>query len=518
MKRGAAVAALATLVALAAPGNAHAGTYTVYACSTPDGKPAPMEGWIGASSPGAPNWTGHAAHCTGSDPKFVLQHYLGTSPQTWPFGALASYTFTAPPNTRVASAVVRRRWSSTDDGTLAYQARWRDQYGEWCPRAWGCGALDGDAVYRGIDSTSYVLNQVCGGPQDCVDDQVVTTEIRRAATTLEETSGPSLASPPSGPLVEPGRRLAGPVAASLPLRDEGGGLAVVQLEIDGAIAGQWPVDANGGRCVPPYRHIVPCKLAATASITWDSNSVADGTHQARLLVDDAAGNRLVHGPFQIAVRNTPSSCGPGPAGLEIAARFRKSGRRLTVRRGKAVRIRGRLTNAGAPVAGATVHLVGRVRRHGSAPRAVGRTAVTGADGRFKLRAPARLSRTLWLGVRAGAGDTTFTCSRALRLGVRARATLRASRTRLSGAGTVRFRGRLRGGHVPRRGKIIVLQGRENGRWRTFANTRTNRRGRFTARYRFSGNPGTYPVRALVPADASYPFAAGASRPVRIRVS
>ena len=42
--------------------------------------------------------------------------------------------------------------------------------------------------------------------------------------------------------------------------------------------------------------------------------------------------------------------------------------------------------------------------------------------------------------------------------------------------------------------------------------------RFRARNRFRGNPGTYPVRALVPADASYPFAAGASRAVTIRVS
>ncbi len=113
MKRGAAVAALATIVALAGAASAQAGTYTVYACSTPDGKPAPMEGWIGTSSPGAPNWTGHAAYCSGADPKFVMQHYLG--PGSWPFGAYASYTFTAPPDTQVSSAVVRRRYPGSND-------------------------------------------------------------------------------------------------------------------------------------------------------------------------------------------------------------------------------------------------------------------------------------------------------------------------------------------------------------------------------------------------------------------
>jgi hypothetical protein len=516
MKRGAAVAALATIVALAGAGSAQAGTYTVYACSTPDGKPAPMEGWVGSSSPGAPNWTSHGAYCSGADPKFVMQHYLGTG--AWPYGAVTSYTFTAPPDTRVSSAVVRRRYSGSNDQTMAFQVRWRDQVGEWCPRAWGCTGLDGDRQFSGIDGPSYLIQQVCGGPQDCSDDHVITTEIRRVATTLEDTASPSLAAPPSGPLVEPGRALAGPVAASLPLRDEGGGLAAVGLEVDGAPAGSWPVDGNGGRCAAPYRHIVPCKLAATAAIEWNSTAVADGVHSARLIAVDAAGNTSAYGPFQITVRNTPNSCGPRAPGLEIGARFRSAGRRLTVRRGHAVRVRGRVTSSGAPVGGATINLVARVRRRGSATRTTGRVAVTRASGRFALRVPAGPSRTLWIGVRARATDTRFLCSKPLRLGVRAAASLHASRTRLSGPGSVRFSGRLRGGHVPARGKIVVLQGREDGRWHTFANTRTNRRGRFHARYRFRGVPGTYPVRALIPADASYPFAAGASRAVAIRVS
>jgi hypothetical protein len=518
MKRGAAVAALVMCGALAGASAAQAGTYTVYACSTPDGKPAPMEGWVGTSSPGAPNWTGHAAYCTGSDPKFVLQHDVSTSPQTWPFGALAAYTFTAPQGTRVTSAVVRRRYSGSDTQTMAYQARWRDQYGEWCPLAWGCASLDGDATYGGIDSTSYVLQQVCGGPGDCTGSRVVTTEVRRAATTLEDPASPSFASPPSGPLVEPRRTLAGVVAASLPLSDAGGGLADVRLEVDGAVVGSWGVDANAGRCVKPYRHVVPCKLAATAAIEWDSNRVADGVHSARLLVDDAAGNTLVYGPFQIDVRNTPNRCGPGTAGVHVGARFRGAGARVTVRRGRALRVRGRLTSGGAPVANATVQLVARVRRRGAKPKPTGRVAVTGADGRFRLRVPAGPSRTLRLAVRAGAADTRFTCSRPLRLGVRAAATLRASRRHLSGPSSVRFSGRLRGGHIPARGKIVVLQGREDGRWRSFAVTRSDRRGRFDHRYRFRGVPGTYPVRALIPADASYPFARGASRSVVIRIS
>jgi hypothetical protein len=124
---------------------------------------------------------------------------------------------------------------------------------------------------------------------------------------------------------------------------------------------------------------------------------------------------------------------------------------------------------------------------------------------------------LRIGVWASGTATRFTCSGRLELRVRAQVSLHASPRRLPGAGTVRFAGRLRGGHVPARGKIVVLQGREAGKWRTFAATRSDRRGRFHARYRFRGIPGRYPVRALVPEDGSYPFAAGTSRAVAVLV-
>ena len=425
-------------------------------------------------------------------------------------GSAARYTFTAPAGTLVTAATVRRRYSGSGAQVMAFRVGYRDQWPEWCTLYSGCTGLDGDRSFSGIDSQSYVIEQICGGPSDCPDSRTITARCG--------------ASPRRSPIPPPRRsrrpraaRWSSPAArspvASPPrsLRDEGGGLAAVRLEVDGAPAGTWGVDANGGRCALPYAHVVPCRLAATAAIEWDSNGVPDGTHQARLLVDDAAGNTLVHGPFQIQVANTPTSCGPAVAGMRVGARFRQGGRRVTVRRGRAVRVTGRVTRAGAPLAGATVHLLNRVRRRGAATAPSGRVALTGAGGRYALRVPAGPSRTLRLGVRAGAADTGLTCSARLRLRVRAQVTLRASPRRLGGPGTVRFAGRLRGGHVPARGKLLVLQGREDDRWRTFAATRTDGRGRFHVRYRFRGVPGRYPVRALVPEDGSYPFAAGTSR-------
>ena len=70
----------------------------------------------------------------------------------------------------------------------------------------------------------------------------------------------------------------------------------------------------------------------------------------------------------------------------------------------------------------------------------------------------------------------------------------------------------------RLGKVITLQARERGRWRDFKSARTRRGGRYATRYRFSsGARGTFPIRAVARADASYPYATGRSPTVRVRV-
>jgi hypothetical protein len=64
---------------------------------------------------------------------------------------------------------------------------------------------------------------------------------------------------------------------------------------------------------------------------------------------------------------------------------------------------------------------------------------------------------------------------------------------------------------------VVLQGRADGRWQTFADTRTNRRGSWRASYRFRGIAGDYPVRARIRRQAPYPYELGHSSTVTVRV-
>jgi hypothetical protein len=103
--------------------------------------------------------------------------------------------------------------------------------------------------------------------------------------------------------------------------------------------------------------------------------------------------------------------------------------------------------------------------------------------------------------------------------VKARSTLKATPRSIRSGRRVRFSGSLRGGYVPHSGKLIELQAHERGRWRSITTLRTNSHGAFSYRYRFSSRArgATFPVRVRVRPDASYPFALGTSKHVRVRV-
>jgi len=227
----------------------------------------------------------------------------------------------------------------------------------------------------------------------------------------------------------------------------------------------------------------------------------------RVTVRDAAGNVTRGNPTRLSATSA-----------KIGRRFRKvrSGR-VKVPFGRVTTLRGRLTlSAGQSFAGQTIVATAAVRRRGARPRAAG-SAVTDRRGRFSLRVPAGPSRTYRL-VFSGAGGA-LGVARGVSVRVPASSTIRASRTRVSGRTRVHFSGRLRtrGQRIPGRGLVLVLQGREGGRWRTFEDTRTNGKGRWRASYIFSGRPGRYPIRVRIRRQTNYPFELGYSRALTVRV-
>ena len=372
---------------------------------------------------------------------------------------------------------------------------------------------------RGIDRGGLDLYIDCN-PGPCAAGSQARVTVHRLDAILADRTDPAFTSTPSGDLLDSSHPIAGRRSVSFAASDTGGGVYQATIEVDGRAAVTQGVDSNGGRCRRPFTTPTPCRGSAAGTISLDTATLPDGAHSVRLLVSDATGsNRVVFGPVPITTRNQAAICDPAikanvtPVSASFTGKRRR--RAITRRRGRGARVAGRLAGAGA---GAEVLLLAREARVG-APATLAARTTTRADGSFTLRVPAGRSRTLRAAHRISPTAPFVACSRALRLRVPARATLRVRPKRVRAGRSVRLSGRLLGGRVPRRGKTVDLQGYERGRWRTFDTARSTRRGRYRARYRFSGAAAgrSFRLRVRVRPDAAYPFAVGYSRAVRVRV-
>jgi hypothetical protein len=178
--------------------------------------------------------------------------------------------------------------------------------------------------------------------------------------------------------------------------------------------------------------------------------------------------------------------------------------------------------------GGRPRLTGRARRTDGAPLvsaaiivspAAGgwtQTATSGPDGRYSMRLPAGPTRKLNL--QAWAPNAPTLACASTRVRTRAGVTLKASKHVRPG-GTVRFHGRLKGRPVPGRGKLVELQAHDGGKWRTFAQPRSRRDGRYRAKYKLrrTFGPRTFHFRARVRRETGYPYELGYSRRVGVRV-
>jgi hypothetical protein len=102
--------------------------------------------------------------------------------------------------------------------------------------------------------------------------------------------------------------------------------------------------------------------------------------------------------------------------------------------------------------------------------------------------------------------------------VRAASTLRADRSRVSNGEAVKFRGVVQG-EVPASGKLLQLQVFSRGSWLTFATPRADHRGRWSHPYRFTATRGltVYRFRVRLPRESGFPYVAGTSRNIRLKV-
>lgn len=296
-----------------------------------------------------------------------------------------------------------------------------------------------------------------------------------------------------------------PVAAT----DKGSGIAAGHIEIQRTGTSAW---------LPVATTVAGSGLEGRL----DDSHLADGVYAVRATAADAAGNESV----------TQSFADGATAEIRLPLRLKTKlsagiveGHRSRVRLataayaryGQLVRVRGRLRSPeGNPLQSATIQAFSQVR-DGRSPARLIATTKTSRSGRFSFlvrRGPSRTLRVVYPGAAQIRNAT-----KEIVLNVRAATTIRPNHHRLVDGETVRFAGRIVTGRIPIKGKLVELKVLIRGRWRTFATTRANRHGRWRYDYRFDGTIGSqqYRFRAGIPNETGYPFAAGGSRVVRVRV-
>jgi hypothetical protein len=491
---------LASILILVLAVPARAGTYEHYTLTA---KSPGLDGW----SPYARAPGGFAATQAGAD---------GLSARFWarPWfapGDLAEWIYSAPADTTISAWEVERTvsgigggdWNTLFGAIADGRVRWVAHDVPSVDRARGWVRGDG----LGAASVAAILS--CGGPHLCRAAGAAVLTIRNSRVVLHDPFAP-VVSRVQGDVADPGS-LAGRVSLAFAATDRGGGLYRAFAIVDGRRLA--PVAIGDGRCREllagggeyQFAFRRPCPLTAGAVVAVDTTTIPDGRHTIAVAVEDAAGNvTTVYGPSTRTIDNVPAPppprrpAAPAPR-YTVSAWLERRGRRaasVVTRYGERVRIRGRVTVAGArPAAGAVLGVSERVRTAGAPWRAL--TGVRARDdGRFTAFMRVGPSRRLRIAAPGGAVAPVLT------LRVRAPVTLRPAR-----GGVVR--GRLRGGYVPRGGALVELQERGRGRWVTRLVVRTLRSGRFSGRV-WPAARGR--LRARVPAQPGLPYAAGVSPP------
>jgi hypothetical protein len=210
-----------------------------------------------------------------------------------------------------------------------------------------------------------------------------------------------------------------------------------------------------------------------------------------------------------------AGCPQDKATLRFA---RVAGGRVKLGYGKASSVQVQLTctNNGKPIEAAQLDVFTRV----GSKAAVASDVVTDGTGHATVRLAAGAGRSVAVGYRMFGDDPVARATATLKVAVDGRVRLRGNHRTLRNGRALTLRGRLLGGHVPRRGVHLTVQWKDRHRWRPFAQIKTNRKGSFSYAYRFTRTTSklTYRLRVQVnKGQLDYPFQPVASNAVKVVV-
>jgi hypothetical protein len=415
------------------------------------------------------------------------------------------------------------------------------------------------------------LERPCKKGEHDPDGYAAVVYLYAADITLEQTSQP-VVSDVEGELAT-ASTLSGTADISLRAEDAGSGVYEAVFTVDGVEDGSVLLDENGGHCrnvgpggdgLPAFLYPQPCLSSLTADIPFDTTALGDGTHHLVVTVTNAAGNSTVALDRKIDVANNPkvsppekesppssgsqsgfsdgtppanttqhapqSQTNPAPQQSGDNGSSASAGATLHVRwsttahtalrdaRARASTVLGQLlAPSGAPIGGALVS-VRFTPSYGGAHTLALASAPTSPLGAFRVRVPAGTpSGRLTFAYSATLGAAVPSVAAALSLSVPATLALRVTPRVAAARGKIAFAGTLHGKPLPPGGKTLVLEARTHGEpWRQFQVLSTGAGGHYHASYRFRlPGPITYEFRAVSPAEADFPYGAGASNVVRV---
>ena len=488
-----------------APNTAYAGTYKMYACQVP-GHPTSVPS-IGPWTWRLDNLNTIGFDTCAANGTFGIK--LNPGQRFMRQGASAWLSLRRPadgPFSRIG--IVRyRTWliaQLSGTGAPAYIA----DGGAFAPP--GGATSDNDPwVSRLFPQTNQEVNVQlfcsAGAPGDCNFHSDRPLQVRGVEVDLFEETSPSATIVGGGVLR--GEMRNGKGTLSYSAADQESGVALVEAVAGDTLVGRHDLESNPALC--PHTEFNACQRTRSSDMSIDTSSVASGRQSLSLRVTDAAGNRtVVTGPMiEIGSQQAPGK-------VQLTARFAASSSRThTSKFGQKVVVRGRLTDLEKRgIANAEILASERIALPGKRDSKA-RRVKTRDDGSFVYVVSRRASsRRITLRYQGQFFGKQVAAVRTLALKVTASARLKVS---LRGT-LVRYSGRVVTRRLPRRGKIVYMQGRaKGGVWQTFARRRTTRSGRFAGSYRLRVHrPGVkLEFRARIPREKHYPFATGVGRVV-----
>jgi hypothetical protein len=500
-----AVIAAALVAVMTWAPSARAGDYVVAQCS-PDLSPgAPDAGFVASSS----HYVARA-NCSNEEPGLQVDHSLNTGETGSVQGAHGSWIWTAPPGTYIVGGSVYSRLA-TEDGEHGYVAVSPDV---------GAGVAvaeqnDDQGHTNGVPAGNwrYLLATLeCTQPTEggrCVGNaNGAHADIKQVRIELSDVVAPTLS---VGGSLLAGGELHGPQTLEVAAADEGGGLAGIEVAVNGQLIGSENLSCNPLPGSLTSR-MVPCPSSFSHSFGLETAAAPfhDGANTVLVCARDYAQtgtpNVTCHS-FEVITDNLcPGS--PVAGGTVVAAGFAGNHRdQRTISYRQHAVIRGRVRDGnGNPVAGAQVCVLGHTDLPGRPFHQIG-TAQTNENGGFSFTMPRGPSRTIRVGYRSGAFETVDE----LALDVRAHVTLHVSRHRVRPHHRVWFTGSLSGpGAVER---ALIIRATVPGAKRIFPVRRaeTDAEGHFRIAYAFAFSPpARFEFWAVAPREAGLPFVRGHS--------